>query len=159
MLSLSSRSILKRSLVTQRGAARFYSSTSTVHDNDPEVLEVEKQRNLTNRQRATSTPVSEAPGWNEYLATASEAHVKADKSKDSLVTLVSKTVEYVQSRYSPDERVGSREAMYERDSVEGPLGSTESPGPKIEVRTEGYEEVLENATPSEAAVKSDRGEV
>lgn len=46
---------------------------------------------------------------------------QADKSGDSVATLVSKTVEYVSSRYSPEERAGSREAQYERDSVEGPL--------------------------------------
>lgn len=48
---------------------------------------------------------------------------QADQSKDQLATLVSKTVEYVQARHTPDERVGSREATYERDTVEGPLGS------------------------------------
>ena len=48
---------------------------------------------------------------------------QADQSKDTMATLVSKTVEYVQSRHSPEDRVGSREAQYERDSVEGPLGS------------------------------------
>jgi len=48
---------------------------------------------------------------------------QADQSKEAMATLVSKTVEYVQSRHSPEDRVGSREAQYERDSVEGPLGS------------------------------------
>lgn len=47
-----------------------------MHDNDPDLLEVEKKRNLENKQHATSTPISEAPGWNEYLATSSEAHIK-----------------------------------------------------------------------------------
>lgn len=47
-----------------------------MHDNDPHILELEKQRNLANKQHATSTPMSEAKGWNEHLATASEAYVK-----------------------------------------------------------------------------------
>jgi len=132
-----------------------------MHDNDPRTLELEKQRNLANKQHATSTPIPEAEGWNEHLATASEAYVKADQSKDSLATLASKTVEYVRSRHSPDERVGSREATYERDSVEGPLGSgtPEAPDPKVKAKTEVYKEVLKHATSSEQAVKSDRGEV
>ena len=49
--------------------------------------------------------------------------LQADQSKDTMATLVSKTVKYVQSRHSPEDRLGSREAPYERDSVEGPLGS------------------------------------
>lgn len=67
-----------------------------MHDNDPEVspwpptdnsqpertyplqlLEREKHRNLTQSQHKTSTPhKKDAPGWNEYLASASEANVK-----------------------------------------------------------------------------------
>ena len=99
MLSLSARSIPKRSFVSQRAAARFYSrcahthaliheigeevithKTSTVHDNDPDTLEREKQRNLAQKQHLTSTPVSEAPGWNESLATSSEANVKVGRA-------------------------------------------------------------------------------
>lgn len=37
---------------------------------------MEKQRNLSNKQHRTSTPLSNAPGWNEHLASASEASVK-----------------------------------------------------------------------------------
>lgn len=63
-----------------------------MHDNDPEVcillscpgckltkdqiLELEKNRNLRGVQHKTSTPHSHAPGWNETLASASEASVK-----------------------------------------------------------------------------------
>lgn len=54
----------------------YWSSTSTIHDNNPEVLELEKQRNLAGKQHATSTPIPEAPGWNEQLATSSEAHIR-----------------------------------------------------------------------------------
>lgn len=52
-------------------------SGSTIHGNDPELLEQEKQRNLNKEQHHTSTPHEHAPGWNEYLATTSEAYTKA----------------------------------------------------------------------------------
>lgn len=39
---------------------------------------MEKQRNLSNKQHRTSTPLPNAPGWNEHLASASEASVKVD---------------------------------------------------------------------------------
>lgn len=64
-----------------------------MHDNDPKVgvfvlcsmcrpvdekqmLELEKNRNLRGIQHKTSTPHAHAPGWNEYLASASEASIK-----------------------------------------------------------------------------------
>ena len=49
---------------------------STMSDNDPLVLETEKRRNLQNLQHKTSTPHEHAPGWNEDLATVSEAVIK-----------------------------------------------------------------------------------
>ncbi|KAG8713285.1 hypothetical protein FRC11_012694 [Ceratobasidium sp. 423] len=42
--------------------------------NDPEVLEREKQKNLRGEQHSTHT---NAPGWNELLASDSEANIKA----------------------------------------------------------------------------------
>ena len=48
-----------------------------------QLLELEKQRNLSKQQHKTSTPISGAPGWNEALATTSEAAVKVS----SLTTL------------------------------------------------------------------------
>jgi hypothetical protein len=41
-----------------------------------QVLETEKHRNLNKKQHETSTPIKNAPGWNQYLASASEAAVK-----------------------------------------------------------------------------------
>ena len=41
-----------------------------------QVLEKEKHRNLNAEQHKTSTTIKNAPGWNEYLASASEAAVK-----------------------------------------------------------------------------------
>jgi hypothetical protein len=40
------------------------------------VLEREKQKNLSEDQWNTSSLYQHAPGWNEYLASESEAHVK-----------------------------------------------------------------------------------
>ncbi|KAJ7867021.1 hypothetical protein B0H14DRAFT_2218986, partial [Mycena olivaceomarginata] len=70
-------------------------SFSTMHDNDPETLEREKHRNLKGEQHKTSntTPHDHAPGWNEPLASASEASVKADQAKGSPSDLQKKTVE------------------------------------------------------------------
>jgi hypothetical protein len=44
----------------------------------PKILELEKRRNLSKTQHQTSTPISHAPGWNEALATESEAFVKVN---------------------------------------------------------------------------------
>ncbi|KAE9384991.1 hypothetical protein BT96DRAFT_614016 [Gymnopus androsaceus JB14] len=73
------RSTARASVARVRIAAptRF---SSTMHDNDPHTLETEKKRNLSKTQHTTSTPHEHAPGWNEHLASQSEAHVKADRS-------------------------------------------------------------------------------
>jgi len=94
-----------------------------VHDNDPDTLELEKKRNLSNTQHKTSTPHPQAPGWNECLATTSEASVKADRleSTSNLHDLQRQTVEYVQSRRDPDDRLTSTTATYTHDEVQGPL--------------------------------------
>ncbi|KAJ7214050.1 hypothetical protein GGX14DRAFT_542311 [Mycena pura] len=75
--------------------------SSMVNDNDAEALETEKGRNLRGVQHQTSTPHKHhAPGWNEYLASASEASVKADKSTGTFAELQSMTVEHISSRHS-----------------------------------------------------------
>ena len=52
-----------------------YSSSGRGYD--PEVLELEKWRNLLAKQQyQTAAPVDDAPGWNEELASDSEAFVK-----------------------------------------------------------------------------------
>jgi len=156
-----------------------YNSTSTMHDNDPELLEREKQRNLSNIQHKTSTPLDYAPGWNESLATASEAHVKADQYTGTPADLQRLTVEYVHARHSPDDRLGSRESHHERDEVSGPL-STKGHIDDLQTRTvqdihsEEFDEVpgrkgkggkrlrrtvTKEETISEQHVKADRGQI
>jgi hypothetical protein len=60
-------------------------SSSTMHDNDPQVLELEKARNLAKKQYLTSAPHKHAPGWNESLASESEAHIKVEQILDNIV--------------------------------------------------------------------------
>lgn len=143
-----------------------------MHDNDPEVLEREKRRTLSGEHLKTPH-IKGAPGWNEHLASASEAYVKADKHEHGSVDDMQRaTVDYVHTRHSPDERVGHREAPYQRDEVSGPLSGAHSATPedndvyrgkKVKKKTvhEETTEVLEEEvepTPSEANVKADRGD-
>ncbi|KAH0585204.1 hypothetical protein H2248_008455 [Termitomyces sp. 'cryptogamus'] len=88
-----------------------------MHNNDSQV-------SLGSRQQyKTSTPIKNAPGWNEALASESEASVKADKSDSpaSTLELQEQTVEYITSRYNPDDRKEPTTAGYSREEVNGPL--------------------------------------
>ncbi|KAJ7706846.1 hypothetical protein B0H17DRAFT_1001264 [Mycena rosella] len=101
------------------GGVRF---SSTRHDNDPEVLEREKQRNLSKSQHKTSTPHEHAPGWNEHLASDSEASVKADRSHHApSEKLQSDTVNYVHSRHQDD----GTHSQDSKERMDGPLSSAE----------------------------------
>ncbi|EJD49098.1 hypothetical protein AURDEDRAFT_162037 [Auricularia subglabra TFB-10046 SS5] len=92
-----------------------------MHDNDPEVLEREKRKNLSGTQHETSTPhKTYAPGWNEHLASESEAHIKADRAPGTVEELVKTTVEYVKRRHP---REGTDESFTLREEVDGPLRS------------------------------------
>ncbi|KAH8118011.1 hypothetical protein DFH11DRAFT_1723990 [Phellopilus nigrolimitatus] len=94
-----------------------------MHDNNPEILETEKQKNLSGRQQKGSAPHDEAPGWNEYLASASEAAVKADKSTlEAPDEMAKRSVEHIRNRHHHDDGTHvTIEADYEKDEVEGPL--------------------------------------
>ncbi|KAK7463513.1 hypothetical protein VKT23_006861 [Stygiomarasmius scandens] len=147
-----------------------------MHDNDPEVLETEKRRNLNKEQHRTSAPFGEhAPGWNEHLASASEAHVKADRAPASSEDLTRDTIDYLQRRHSPDDRGQSTES-YAKDQVDGPLGAASYEtreridGPLGQAQTQKTVEkdVHETTriyktksvpTDSEETVKADRGEI
>ncbi|KAJ7650146.1 hypothetical protein FB45DRAFT_887096 [Roridomyces roridus] len=111
------KNITRRAAAVRASSVRF---TSTMHDNDPDVLDLEKGRNLSGLQYRTSTPhKGHAPGWNEHLASASEASVKADKDVSSPDMLQKSTVDYIHARHSPDE------SHLLRDEVDGPLSSAE----------------------------------
>ena len=51
-------------------------SRGHINNGDPDTIELEKRRNLAKEQGKTSTPHDFAPGWNEHLASESEAYVK-----------------------------------------------------------------------------------
>ncbi|KAH9885821.1 hypothetical protein C8Q73DRAFT_659296 [Cubamyces lactineus] len=142
-----SRNAFKRAVARPSTSAlgatpRFYSST--MHDNDPDVLEQEKRRNLSKQQHKTSTPINEAPGWNESLASASEAAVKADRwGGGTAKDLQDQTVKYVKNRHHSSDSAttteppphepgvstahmrqdgsATPEAPYQRDEIDGPL--------------------------------------
>lgn len=67
---------------------------STMHDNDPETLEREKERTISGEQLKTPH-IDSAPGWSEKPASSSEAHVKADRHphKGSVKDLQKETAE------------------------------------------------------------------
>ncbi|KAF7326173.1 hypothetical protein MKEN_00469400 [Mycena kentingensis (nom. inval.)] len=165
------------------GSAWWTRYSSTVHDNDPTTLDREKARNLSNMQHHTSTPHKQhAPGWNEYLATTSEATVKADKSTGTVAEMQSATVEHIASRHpkaGKDAGSGSDgsqlEAGFTKEGVRGPLKDA-SPPPKDEQERNrdagGDSELVRRTvheqregkwdegqkTGSEASVKADRKE-
>ncbi|TFK27498.1 hypothetical protein FA15DRAFT_666347 [Coprinopsis marcescibilis] len=163
-------SAVSRGPVERHNSTRMYSST--MHDNDPEILEREKHRNLTGKTSSNLFP--HAPGWNEKLASASEATVKADKSTDSPLEMQKRTVDDIKLNLDPDHRQGSTDALYTLDEVTGPLKTARG--------LETTDEVIVNAgkvvrntqrknfveieieedsrmTPSEEDVKADRGEL
>lgn len=129
MFSFATRSLLAgprtyeraRFVVSSTGKNSRYSST--IHDNNPEVLEREKRRNLTGTQHATSSPFEDAPGWNEYLASASEANIKADRSNLRPEELQAKTVSQIRARHHTEDRPEATGTLDVRDEVSGPLGS------------------------------------
>ncbi|KAI0351729.1 hypothetical protein OH77DRAFT_1429303 [Trametes cingulata] len=162
-----SRNAFKRAIVRPAAPAlsatpRFYSST--MHDNDPDVLEQEKRRNLSKQQHKTSTPIpDEAPGWNENLASASEAAVKADRwGTGSPKDLQDKTVKYVKDRHHATDSAamnepppnepgistsrmrhngpGEPEAPYSRDEIDGPLKTAHTA--TVEEKVEHKEDVI-----------------
>ncbi|KAF8525800.1 hypothetical protein BU17DRAFT_83286 [Hysterangium stoloniferum] len=108
-----------------------FRSHSFVHGSDLETIEGEKQRNLEKKQQLTSTTHEvHAPGWNGYVASASEVHVKfialfqADEEGPPTSELASKTVKYILERHG-ENTCSREEATYEKDEVQGPLkGST-----------------------------------
>ncbi|KAH9950006.1 hypothetical protein B0H21DRAFT_832935 [Amylocystis lapponica] len=159
MLSAASRNSLRRAAAAPRaplvvGAPRYSSST---HGNDPEVLDREKHRNLSSTQHKTSTTIGNAPGWNEYLASASEAAVKADRSDHNIGDMQSKTVKHIKERHhsadsaEPVEQATntarmsnggsteSHQATYERDEISGPLGSAEGKSDGVRQMTVDHE--------------------
>lgn len=119
-----------------------------------QVLETEKKRNLSNNQHSTSTPIRNAPGWNQYLASASEAAVKvcstlftislmpltrsnayqADRSDHTFAELAAETVAHVKARHHDTDSPSS-------DPDRAP--STPASAANGEDRVDAYEAVYE----------------
>lgn len=121
-------------------------SSSTMHDNDPETLEREKHRNLTGSQYDRSS-AKHAPGWNETLASASEATVKADQDHTNPAELTAETIELVSRKHSdPDNSTDHLSAHYRKDE-------------KV-VKEQGFKTGVghEWPTTSEEDIKADRGD-
>lgn len=89
------------------------------HGYDPEVLELEKWRNLLAKQQyQTTAPVDDAPGWNEDLASDSEAFVKADRTPGSpSAELVERTVTHVKARHSAEQRLEETGEHYDQNET------------------------------------------
>ncbi|CAE6411102.1 unnamed protein product [Rhizoctonia solani] len=91
--------------------------------NDPEVLEREKHKNLRGEQHS---PHTHAPGWNEALASDSEAVIKADQATGTPQEMASSTLEYMKKQHPDtwsDTIRDHTNAPYIKDSVQGPLGA------------------------------------
>ncbi|KAF7981489.1 hypothetical protein HWV62_33545 [Athelia sp. TMB] len=71
-----------------------------VHENDPETLEREKDRSLSD-EKVRKPDIKSAPGWNENLASSSEDHVKADRHehKGSVEDLQQETADNAQAHH------------------------------------------------------------
>jgi len=132
------RPTVTTTLTTSRLASRAY-STSTMHDNDPEVLEREKRRNLTRQPYQTSSPLDHSPGWNEHLASSSEANVKADQDSSPVHNLAARTVAHLKARDLSEENIGSDD----RDEVSGPLRSAPGVDGVVDIDDAFEEEVKE----------------
>ncbi|KAI8637229.1 hypothetical protein BD408DRAFT_61834 [Parasitella parasitica] len=79
--------------VTNSTTTRAMSAFSHMSDNDPEVLEKEKQKELKKRDKE----------WNEKLASHSEAAVKADKEHDKpFQHLQNETIDYLDKKEKED---------------------------------------------------------
>ncbi|KAJ9092376.1 hypothetical protein QFC21_006878 [Naganishia friedmannii] len=63
-------------------AVRSMPTRSQMHESDPKKLDEEKQKHLSGKDQDRQTHPEDAPGWNETLASESEAVVKAETTQD-----------------------------------------------------------------------------
>lgn len=73
---------------------------SHMSDNDPDVFRREKERNLKGE---TGEHVPGVPGWNEKLASDSEAAVKAEKVDASIEEMVEHSTKVVKEMHSGEQ--------------------------------------------------------
>jgi len=116
---------------------------STMHENDPEVLEREKRRNLTRQPYQTSSPLDHSPGWNERLASTSEANVKADQDRSSTHDLADRTVAHLKAKVSVEDGPESSTTRFDLDEVSGPLKSARGTDGVVDIDDTYDEEIKE----------------
>ncbi|KAK0495474.1 hypothetical protein EDD18DRAFT_242612 [Armillaria luteobubalina] len=93
----------KASKISTRALLGVTRNSSSVHGNDPVVIEREKRKSLSKSRYQTSAPINGAEGWNEFLATDSEVSVKADRDTGvSMTDLQEKTVTHIHSARQQD---------------------------------------------------------
>ena len=103
-----------------------------------QILEKEKQWNLSKQQHKTSTPIPDAPGWNEHLASASEASVKARRSPSHLTP-------YLSAHTTREFHIG-RSALEQPARAAGPNRSIhQKPAPRGDRRADEQEPGAERA--------------
>ncbi|KAL9538916.1 hypothetical protein MBANPS3_010591 [Mucor bainieri] len=86
-------SSLVNTSITNTTTVRTMSAFSHMSDNDPEVLEKEKHKELSKKDKE----------WNEKLASHSEAAVKADKEHDKPIQhLQDETIEHLDKKDKED---------------------------------------------------------
>jgi len=128
-----------------------------------QVLEREKRRNLSRHPYQTSSPFDHSPGWNELLASTSEANVKvrrpcwysllsfyvpfvapqADQDTTPPHDLASRTVAHIKAKISAEENISSGTARFDRDEVSGPLKSAIGTDGVIDIDDSFEDEVKE----------------
>lgn len=97
---------------------------------------------MTRQPYQTSSPLDHSPGWNEHLASTSEAHVKvgcspvsshkapysylplqADQDRSSPHELASRTVAHLKAKLSVEDGAVASTSRSDPDEVSGPLKS------------------------------------
>ncbi|KAJ9120399.1 hypothetical protein QFC24_005356 [Naganishia onofrii] len=78
-------------------AVRSMPTRSQMHESDPQKLGDEKDKHLAGKDQDRQTHPEDAPGWNETLASESEAVIKAETTQDGPPSkeLQAKTVEHL----------------------------------------------------------------
>ncbi|KAK9815592.1 hypothetical protein WJX72_006474 [[Myrmecia] bisecta] len=93
---------------------------SNQSDNDPDVLEREKQKNLRGENPVHMPGVE---GWNENLASESEASVKAERhAPDNIKELQEFTLDYLTKNEPPAEEARAQAPPGDKYGPDGGIG-------------------------------------
>jgi len=137
MLSRFSAIAVRRGRVAPVFTARMYAVGSQMSNEDPKTLEREKERTLHRKQ--TLDTHDHAPGWNESLASESEAHVKADQANIDPSTLPERTIAALHQQHSADEGAAGEYATTHTTTVKTEVdvtSRTDSSDPSVTSHTQ-----------------------